>query len=97
MKKEDKALFGIGDKIKIVNYGSLCWMSKELGKQTSFPKIKGVKDCYDSRPDLIGEIGLVSEVTLTQNQFQYAIVGVSGKSAWYSEDQMEMINKNPNR
>lgn len=95
MGKNKKPLFGIGDKVEIIKYGRPTWASKGIAEEFSFPMIH--EGCYDMSPELVGKIGLVSVVSITQGEPNYVIKGIDGKSAWYSEDQMKMINKNPNR
>lgn len=75
-----EAKFGIGDKIKVVNYGHRPSMGT-----------------FDMSASAVGKEGLVCEVTNTQGVWQYAVEGIPEKHAWYKEDQLEMINKNPNR
>ena len=74
--------FGIGDKVKIVNYGH--WWITESGIE-------------DSLPEIVGMEGLVVKAEIQQGKSAYSIHGISRKTAWYSEDQLEMINRNPNR
>ena len=47
-------------------------------------------------PKLVGQSGLIDNVTMTQGKPQYSINGIEEKHAWYSEDQLELISKNPN-
>jgi hypothetical protein len=77
--------FKIGDMVKVVNYRSVFWHCKD-GKTFEM----------DSCPDLIGKVGIVVKATETQNINQYAIEGIPEKYAWYNEEQLEMVNHNPN-
>lgn len=79
--KEPK--FGIGDKVKIVKYGHAARFSDKSG--------------WDMIPQIVGKEGLVSEVLLSQGEYSYSVKGIPEKHAWYYEDQLEMINRNPNR
>ncbi len=79
--------FVIGDKVRIINYGHHIW---ERGEWDG--KIKMI----DLSPDLVGKEGIVSKATLTQGIPQYAVDGLR-KHAWYNEDQLLMIQQNPNR
>lgn len=47
----------------------------------------------DSDKDLIGQEGIVEKVSKTEGikQYQYALTGINGKSAWYNEEQLEII------
>ena len=95
-----KPIYSIGDKVKIVNYGHPIWVNKKVEElKLSFPLIREDENVriLDMSPDLIGQEGIVSEVSMTQGIPNYAIEGIKGKHAWYQEGQMEMINANPNK
>ena len=90
------AMFGIGDKVKIVNYGSLLWESKDV--KPSFKVLSVDEDgtyWCDMNPELVGKEGLVCKVSMTQGFPSYALDGIS-KYAWYNEEQLELVKKNPN-
>lgn len=91
-----KPIYGIGDKVKIVNYGSLLWEAKPC--TPVFKVYKETEELYwtDITPELVGKEALIKEVSMTQGIPSYALSGVN-KVAWYGEEQLEMINKNPNR
>lgn len=94
-----KPIYGIGDKVKIVKYGHLILESKNVDHpKLSFPLIEEDENMrwLDMSPDLVGQEGLVSEVSITQGIPNYAIDGIKGKHAWYDEEQMEMIIENKN-
>jgi len=95
-----KPKYGIGDKVKIVNYGHPIWESKICPKQErlDFPVIyeDGAFRYLDMSPKLIGKIGIIEKVDVVQGKPQYAINGIPEKHAWYSEDQLELISKNKN-
>ncbi len=91
--------YGIGDKVRIVNYGSLFWENKNTSDpKLSFPIVHEDENMIwkDMLPELVGQQGIVSKVTETQGIYNYTIEGIKGKYAWYQEGQMEMVNKNPN-
>ncbi len=93
-------IFGIGDKVRIVKYGHPIWESKNTNEpKLSYPVIAEDENLryLDMSPGLVGQEGLVDKVTITQGIPQYAIDGIKDKHAWYNEEQMEMINRNPNR
>ena len=95
-----KPIYGIGDKVKIVNYGHPIWENKKMRQpKLSFPLISENEDIrwLDMSPDLIEQEGIVEKVSMTQGMPHYAIDGIKGKHSWYDEGQMEMVNKNPNR
>tara|TARA_R110000868_G_scaffold264804_1_gene523450 strand:- start:630 stop:860 length:231 start_codon:yes stop_codon:yes gene_type:complete len=50
----------------------------------------------DLMPELIGREAIVRDCTTTQGFNKYALRGIRKKSSWYYEDQLEMINPNPN-
>ena len=80
--EDRKPIYAIGDKVKIVKYGHPYWVNKD-----------GDIIVKDMSPELIGQKGLVDEVTITQGIPMYAIDGIKGKHAWYNEDQMELISE----
>jgi len=47
----------------------------------------------DSHKDLVGQEGIVEKVSKTEGikQYQYSLTGVTGKTAWYNEEQLEII------
>lgn len=64
-------------------------------------KVKIVNYGHDSSigdlmPELIGREAIVMDFTENQGDNKYALHGIEEKSAWYYEDQLEMINPNPN-
>ena len=71
--------FKTGDIVRIVNYGHRYW---EI--------IDGEVYIRDMRPDIVGQVAVVEKVTVTQERPQYVLIGAS-KSAWYNEDQLELI------
>lgn len=91
-----KAIYSIGDKVRIVKYGFILWESKNSDQpRLTFPLIHETESLryLDMSPELVGQEGIVSKVTITQGVPKYAISGISGKSAWYDEQQMELINQ----
>ena len=49
---------------------------------------------YDRRPDLVGVIDIIDKVSIIQGTPSYSLVKTG---AWFSEEQLELINKNPNK
>jgi len=92
--------FAIGDKVRIVNYGHLIWQNKNFNNEPmmAFPLYTEDENCWwlDMSPDLVGQIGIIQQATVTQGHSQYAIDGIKGKHAWYDDEQLEMISENPN-
>ena len=126
----DKTKFRIGDKVKIINYGSLIWCDKDTYRkgfainqayekaylkslltgsfeveeyvldETIKPKNLISEDekyfYYDISPEVVGQIGIISKCNKTQGIDQYSLEGIKGKCSWYNNNQLELINKNPN-
>jgi hypothetical protein len=78
--------YGIGDRVRVVNFGANIWRNHGDGKF----------EIIDIRPEVVGKEGIICKAELTQDVPTYAIEGIPEKHAWYSEDQLEMVNPNPN-
>lgn len=101
-----KSKYGIGDKVKVVNYGHLIWQNKtnqdaerkfheQLGipyKELPVLSDDGKTQWLDLSPGLVGKEGIIDKISESGD---YALSGLS-KYAWYSENQLELISKNPN-
>lgn len=86
MKLERQPLFEVGDAFKVVNYGSIIWT-----KDSSTGKLKTI----DINPDIVGKLGIVTKVTVTQGIPQYGCYSKEfSKRAWFNEGQMELVAKN---
>jgi hypothetical protein len=92
-----KGKFKIGDKIQIINYGSLLRVNKQTEPENTlykklYPIVEEDEKFFwcdlDSR--LIGKTAIVKEVSTTQGIIQYALKGLN-KTAWYNEEQLELI------
>ena len=91
--------FKLGDKVKVIKYGSLLWYNKlewklmlenKLTTSDKPNNILGEDDNFwfcDMQPNLVGQIGIVSKV----DNNQYALEGISTKSAWYFGQQLELL------
>ena len=91
-----KPKFKLGDKVKIVNYGAIVWTSKRLSKSVIPDSYKFLEEndtvfVYDTNPDLVGQEGIVEKVSGNQYALQGPYI-----HAWYNEEQLELINANPN-
>jgi len=89
--------FKIGDKVRIINYGHPIWENKKYPeyKPMSLPTIsetENVRWC-DMRPDLVGREDIVDQVTNTQGRPKYSLLK---NGAWFLDENLEMVNKNPN-
>ena len=96
---ETKPKYGIGDKVKIVNFGHLIWENKKNETLSSFPiyketdpKLNGYR-VIDINHEIIGCVGLVCKVNVNQGEYFYDIDGVGSAKI---EEQMELISKNQN-
>lgn len=92
--------YNIGDKVRIVNYGSIVYAAGNLipklqGRWPSLGHPEGLPAhaMFDISPDLVGQEGIVAKAVLTQGIPGYALEGPS-KHAWYNEDQLELVTKN---
>ena len=94
-----KAKFGIGDKVRIINYGST-FLTHE-SQRCTLPLIESSKDgwnVYDASPELIGKEGLICKVSHGEIiTYSIEIFNGEGKLSPYFERQLEMINRNHNR
>ncbi len=77
MKEETQ--FKVGDQVKIINYGHRIY---------SFDK---EKQDIDLSPEIIGKVGIIVEAHKTQDIDNYSIHGIKGKTAWYNNNQLELI------
>lgn len=100
-----KPKYGIGDKVRCIKYGHLFWETKneieELNKingiYSGFPIIgeNGNIVYKDMSPELVGQEFLIKEVSTVQEIPHYSVDNPTGKTAWYYEDQLELVIKNP--
>ncbi len=93
--------FNVGDKVRIVNYGSISMQRGDLQEITRSKVITEMESGWfmvDDHPELVGKIGIVSSVRESPiiGENAYALEGIDGKHAWYIEEQLELVNKNPN-
>ncbi len=79
--------YKIGDKVKVINYGSLLWQRNSVGNIS----------ILDIRPGVIGKEGVICKADLTQGKPTYAIDGIPEKHSWYDEEQLEMVTSNTNQ
>jgi 23S rRNA-/tRNA-specific pseudouridylate synthase len=98
MHQESK--FKTGDKVRIVGYGSIMWVTKSYREPPL--KTSGPFDLdtilyqdndfmvVDTRRNLVGQEGVVEKSQITQGKISYAIQGPS-IYAWYDEKQLELI------
>jgi len=70
--------FKPGDKVKIINYGSVIWMNED-----------GKFVFYDMTPELVRQTAIVNKVDLNQGKYKYSLIGPN-KTAWYNENQLEL-------
>ena len=97
MKHYEAGGFKVGDWVKVVNYGSVMWIHKEMVKKMEdvgllqrWNQISETETSiiYDSAPYRIGTIDFIEQIKETQGQIKFAL----SKSAWYNLDQLEKID-----
>ena len=99
-KNSKEPIFGVGDMVRVINYGHPIWVSKKESEAFEcFPLISRGEngDWRDINPKIVGESGIIEKCESVQGIYKYAISGIPGKHAWYDEKQLKMANKNPNR
>lgn len=82
------------DNVRVIKYGHLAWVSDKSGMDFSWAKKLTEKDgviVYDVHNELVGKTGVVKDCTIVQGQAKYSLTGISGKSSWYNEDQLELV------
>ncbi len=91
--------FVIGDKVRVVNYGHPIWMNKNLDMEINLPIISEDDKVvwYDMNNGVVGKVGIIEKVKKIQGILGYSLNGIPEKTAWYTENQLEMVNANPNR
>ena len=84
-------MFEIGDKVRIIKYGHMIFVHKDDDKyKTILGLTEGFK-CVDAMPELIGKEGIITEIGETFYMNTYAIEGITSKSKWYDDGQLEKI------
>lgn len=88
----------VGDKVKIINYGSKIWSNEKLLDDTNFlgkAKIgKTIVNLYDMTPEIVGKESTISDVIVTQGITKYSLQSYGPyKVAWFNEDQLELIKE----
>ena len=89
-----EAVFSVGDKVRVILYGSLYWqLNKPNSDLSGLTIISENEDIVwiDMSPCLVGKEGVIEEVTLTQEAYSYALNGIKEKHSWYNENQLELI------
>ena len=81
----------IGDKVKVVDFGHLMWSRKPMSFKVYAKDPDSNVVWYDCSPEIVGKEGVIKDVKTTQGQTNYALSGITEKSAWYSENQLELI------
>jgi len=86
-------LYKVGQEVKIIKYGSLIWVTKNgpsiFDSFTTYSETDTIK-FVDISPGLIGQRGVIDQVTITQEIPKYALKGPY-KYAWYDEEQLQLI------
>jgi len=82
----------IGELVEIVKYGHPFWFSKSEPYRLKWPVIHESEKVitYDTRPELVGQRGVIDTSHITQGMERYSIEGPN-KHAWYSPNQLKLI------
>lgn len=88
--KKHTPKFKIGDRVKVVNYGHAVWSCCD---DMALPLIRPAssKDdswVFDMNRAVVGKKGIVVEVL---DSGSYALSGIPEKTAWYNEDQLQLV------
>jgi len=98
--EERKPKYQVGDQVRVVNYGSLIWISKNQTPEELKMYENMLKNIYheddkvwwvDMGKDLIGKVGTVGTVSVTQGVPAYSLDGIPEKASWYQEGQLEFV------
>lgn len=90
----------IGDKVRIIEYGSPLWITKQHYKECYEAGMTGGKErpediidedersyMVDIHPTLVGKKTIITKVTTVQGRIQYA----TELSSWFGPNQLELI------
>jgi len=91
---KNKTKFHLGDKVKVIKYGHPYWHHKSNMKTLSFPIIEETENLiiYDISSDIVGQVGTVRDINSRYDgKNTYALDGIPDKTAWYYEEQLELI------
>lgn len=95
--------FNTGDRVRIIKYGSVMWCPANDEYFEWAKKLKILKEedgvlTVDTHPEWIGEEAIVEKGEATQNMEQYILQPFNKnlKVAWYSVNQLELVNPNVN-
>lgn len=89
--------FKVGDKVRVINYGSLIWQWGDTSEveHLIYKKEEDIT-WLDLDKSLIGQIGIISKADITQGIDKYSIEGIQGKIAWYDNGQLELLTEDDN-
>lgn len=91
--------FKKGDKVRVIKYGHLMYMSKRFDIPRAWPLVfedSGMR-WYDMSPHLVGKEGVVETVQFIQGNYSYSIDGILEKRSWYNHDQLEIVSVQTDR
>lgn len=101
MSKEP--LYGMGDRVRVVKFGSLVFLRKSenpldcMFQDSPIIYDNGTTCWIDISPYLVGQEGIIDGLSDVQGIYKYSISGIKQKHAWYTEEQLEIVKRNPNR
>lgn len=81
-----KSRFKKGDEVEIVNYGELIWYGSTCIRC-------GNGELIESKKNLIGSIGVVTEVVRGNGRYQYKLKGVTGRVLFDEEQLTKNVGK----
>lgn len=96
-------MFKLGDKVRIIKYGSLWkihkseyeFMCNYFNEKPDYSDVYLTDDevlWLDMHKSLVGKEGIITKITEPQpGLLQYAIEGISEKTAWYNHTQLELV------
>ena len=84
--------YKVGEKVEIVKYGHLIWQTQKA-EGSMLPVYYEDENMvwYDVSPQMVGQQGVVIKAEITQGKTKYSIGGLTGKSAWYNEEQLKKL------
>ena len=103
MDNEKGSRYGVGDQVRIINYGHLICAHRKVLEFEAQQVKKKVEDIYsiyreeggivwyDMCPELVGKVG-----TIIRAKGSYGIDGLPGKTYWYHNNQLQLVKRKPN-
>ena len=82
----------VGDKVEIIKYGHILWINTNEKFNANFPIIQqnSTTIWYDSQKELVGQVGTITSIIISQGILRFSLDGIKGKHAWYDKEQLEL-------